>query len=107
MKVQVTKEYGDGSELWFGVPSWDPSGRSGEMSVKFAYLTANKQRWARTSPEVPETVVWDMVVMLNEQDHLLAVLRGLKDRSDKFQGTLPHDLKAVIATLQKALRELE
>jgi hypothetical protein len=106
MKILSSKKYGDGTELWFGVPSWDPAGRSGEMSVKFAYPTANKQRWARTSPEVPEAVVWDMLVMLNEKGRLFETIKRLNHRSDALKGTISKDLESVISTLQKVKKSL-
>ena len=67
-------------EIWFGIPTWDPADRGGERSVKFAYPIANG-RWARTSPEVPEAVVWEMLLTLVHQGRLAEIL-GKKDQSD-------------------------
>ena len=101
MKVIVKEEYGDGAQLWFGVPTWDPAGRSGEMSVKYAYRAKGGGRWARTSPEVPESVVLDMLVMLNRQGRLLAVLRNAARLP-----ALRDEVKGLITTLERVLKEV-
>lgn len=103
MKIKARIEYGNGTELWYGVPTWDPSGRTGEMSVKFAYRTADKDRWARTSPEVPDWIVWDMLVMLHREGRLLPVLRSLGERVDALKGNLLDDIAGVVSTLEKVI----
>ena len=63
------KAYGEGdSELWLGVPSWDPENEHGKLSIKFAYRKDG--RIPRTAPEVPEDVVVAMVDMLAEHGRL-------------------------------------
>jgi hypothetical protein len=67
-------------EIWFGIPTWDPADRNGLRSVKFAYKTSGG-RWARTSPEVPEAVVWEMLLTLADHERLPKFL-GRKNRPD-------------------------
>ena len=102
MKVQAKREYGDGRELWYGIPSWDPTGRSGERSVKYAYRTIDGTRWARSSPEVPERVVWDFIVFLNEEGRLLETLNRLLESQEEIQ-ELRTNIRAVVKTLQRSL----
>src|ERR671919_629921 len=104
MKVQAKREYGDGRELWYGIPSWDPTGRSGERSVKYAYRTIDGTRWARSSPEVPERVVWDFVVFLNDEGRLFEILKESLVSQDKSR-QLRADIEAVVETLQQLLEE--
>ena len=103
MKIKARIDYGNGTELWYGVPTWDPSGRTGEMSVKFAYRTADKDRWPRTSPEVPDWIVWDMLAMLHREGRLLPVLRSLAERVDALKGNLLDDIAGVVSTLEKVI----
>ncbi len=70
------------------------------MSVKYAYRAKGGARWARTSPEVPESVVLDMLVMLNRQGRLLAVLKNAARLP-----ALREEVKAIVTTLERALRE--
>jgi len=58
----------DDSELWLGVPSWDPENVDGKLSVKFAYRKDG--RIPRTAPEVPEDVVVEMIAMLADHGRL-------------------------------------
>lgn len=100
MKVLAERLYDERTALWFGIPTWDPAGRAGEMSVKFAYRTTDGSRWARTSPEVPESVVWDMVMMLNDQGRLGQVLESAASHPERA-GQLRNELDAVMSTLRR------
>lgn len=104
MKVQTKLEYGEGRELWYGIPSWDPTDRSKERSVKFAYRTLDGTRWARSSPEVPEKVVWDFIVLLNDEGRLFEILKQQLASKDEVL-ELQTDVKAVMETLQKIIEE--
>lgn len=50
------KEHG---ELQIGWPSWDPEGKHGKLSVRFAYQRKDG-KFARTSPEVPLHILYEM-----------------------------------------------
>jgi hypothetical protein len=64
-------QYGNsGNELWLGVPTWDPENEEGKLSVKFVYR--KNGRIPRTSPEVPEDIVVDMIKFLGEHGRLSA-----------------------------------
>jgi hypothetical protein len=103
MKVIAKRGYTEDQELWFGIPTWDPAGRSGERSVKFAYKPPGSSRWARTSPEVPESVVWDMIVMLKDQSRLRKVLG---DASRERGSMVREEIESVMANLSEALSQV-
>lgn len=102
MKVIARKAYTGDQELWFGIPTWDPAARTGERSVKFAYKSPGSSRWARTSPEVPESVVWDMIVMLKDQSRLQKVLA---DASRERGSRVRDEIESVMANLSEALSQ--
>lgn len=61
-------QYNADEELWLGIPTWDPENEKGSLSVKFVYRKNGKI--PRTSPEVPEDKVVDMVKLLGEHGRL-------------------------------------
>ena len=61
-------QYNANEELWLGVPTWDPENTEGKLSVKYVYR--KNGRIPRTSPEVPEGLVVDMIRLLGEHGRL-------------------------------------
>jgi hypothetical protein len=71
MRAIWKHQYGNtNEELWLGIPTWDPENKEGKLSVKFVYR--KNGRIPRTSPEVPEKVVVDMIKFLGEHGRLSA-----------------------------------
>jgi hypothetical protein len=55
----------DTGELQIGWPSWDPEGKDGELSIRFAYKRADG-KFARTSPEVKLSMLQEMNAFVGE-----------------------------------------